>query len=41
MARAVIRSNRAEVSERFPEVGLSVRTGGNPYFGVKKVQLVG
>jgi hypothetical protein len=34
MPRAVIRSNRAEVSSRFPLLGFSVRTGSNPYFEV-------
>src|SRR5215217_4105595 len=34
MPRAVIRSNRSEVSGRFPLIGFTVRTGANPYFEV-------
>src|SRR6478609_7812373 len=34
MPQAVIRSNRTEVSSRFPLLGFSVRTGSNPYFEV-------
>ena len=32
MAGAVIRANRAEVSDRFPMLGFTVRTGARPYF---------
>lgn len=34
MPQAVIRSNRTEVSSRFPLLGFTVRTGANPYFEV-------
>jgi hypothetical protein len=34
MPKAVIRSNRAEVSGRFPLLGFTVRTGANPFFEV-------
>lgn len=32
MAGAVIRANRAEVNDRFPMLGFTVRTGTRPYF---------
>jgi hypothetical protein len=32
MAGAVIRANRGEVSDRFPMLGFTVRTGARPYF---------
>jgi hypothetical protein len=32
MAGAIIRANRAEVSDRFPMLGFTVRTGARPYF---------
>mgnify|MGYP003441246899 CR=1 FL=1 len=32
MASALIRANRLEISDKFPVLGFTVRTGGAPYF---------